>query len=155
MTFGMGFAANTPDPGETLYVIEANFGGPSLGLASIDVDSFVLSVVGGVRIGRSELSGTGDGRLYAFTVPTNPGEPNTLTQLDPRTAAVLATTPLTTGDPNAAFAFAFWGNDFYIFTSTDGPSVVQRYRPSDGSITRVAMAPAMIVGAGVSTCAPH
>jgi hypothetical protein len=61
-------------------------------------------------------------------------------------------------DLGGAWAFAFWGGDFYLFTAPGGngtSSLVTRYRPSDGSVTQVAMAPGVtIVGAGVSPCAP-
>jgi len=53
------------------------------------------------------------------------------------------------------WAFAFWGGDFYTFTAPSGNTVVTRYRPSDGSITQVAQMQSIIVGAGVSTCAPQ
>jgi hypothetical protein len=43
-----------------------------------------------------------------------------------------------------------------VFTSPDGNgSVVTRYRPSDGSVTEVTKLTNVIVGAGVSTCAPQ
>jgi hypothetical protein len=60
-------------------------------------------------------------------------------------------------DQGFGWAFAFWGGDFYTFTSpTDVGSVVQRFRPGDGTITSVAeFQPGVIVGAGVSTCAPQ
>ena len=55
-----------------------------------------------------------------------------------------------------AWAFAFWGGDFYMFTAPDvAGSIVQRFRPSTGAITHVADYPERIVGAGVSTCAPE
>ena len=55
----------------------------------------------------------------------------------------------------AAFAFSFWGGDFYIFTSTGSSSVVTRYDPLAKTSTNVASHPSTIVGAGVSTCAPQ
>jgi hypothetical protein len=55
-----------------------------------------------------------------------------------------------------AWAFAFWGGDFWLFTSPTGPtSKVDRYRPSDGTTTTMIPDTGIkIVGAGVSTCAP-
>src|SRR5215467_127517 len=44
--FGMGYAADTTDTGETLYVAEGSFTGPSKGLASIDTTSYTLSFIG-------------------------------------------------------------------------------------------------------------
>lgn len=62
----------------------------------------------------------------------------------------------------AAWAFSFWGGDFYLYTAPDplsDPSRttnVTRYRPSDGSVDAQYMVNIgfRIVGAGVSTCAP-
>ena len=60
------------------------------------------------------------------------------------------------------WAFAFWGGDFYLFTCPfSGPtqsctsSRVTRFRPGDKSITQVGSYRGIIVGAGVSTCAPQ
>jgi hypothetical protein len=56
-----------------------------------------------------------------------------------------------------AFAVAFWGGRFYLFTGY-GPAVsfVHVYDPVDGAIALVLTQPGVtIVGAGVSTCAPQ
>jgi hypothetical protein len=55
---------------------------------------------------------------------------------------------------NSSFAFAFWGGAFYIFTGDSGNSTVTKYDPSDGSVSFQGTSPGLIVGAGVSTCAP-
>jgi hypothetical protein len=53
------------------------------------------------------------------------------------------------------FSIAYWGGDGYLFTGPGGDTIVMRYRPSDGSYATVAqLADMIIVGAGVSTCAP-
>ena len=44
--FGMGYAPNRDDFGETLYVAEISFDQPSMGLASIDTDTYELSFLG-------------------------------------------------------------------------------------------------------------
>ena len=57
-----------------------------------------------------------------------------------------------------AWAFAFWGGDFYFFTSVGGaPSTVGRFHPADGSFDPVyaTLPSGAITGAGVSTCAPR
>ena len=57
-------------------------------------------------------------------------------------------------DPAAAFAFAQWGGDFWVFTGTT-TSQVTRYTPeTDESMVAVKNAGILIVGAGSSTCAP-
>jgi hypothetical protein len=53
-----------------------------------------------------------------------------------------------------AYAFAFWGGDFYVFTGTEGTTTVTKWDPAAGTESFHATLPATIVGAGVSTCAP-
>lgn len=70
--------------------------------------------------------------------------------------SALSSTPLPAGNSSSSLAFAFWGGDFYVFTSEgDGITDVARYRPSDGTVTGVTTLGATVVGAGVSTCAPQ
>jgi len=154
-TFGMGYAGNA-DGGETLYI--AGTGGfYSQGLATIDTQSYHLDFIAQFQplLQRCELSGTGDGRLFGFCVP-NFGNGSQVVELDPATAVVLTSHTLVVGSSNDAFAFAFWGGDFWIFTS-DGVvfSTVTKYDPQAQTETTVAMAPLEVVGAGVSTCAPQ
>jgi hypothetical protein len=155
--FGMGFTANRGDPGETLFVTESDFTGPSQGLGWIDTTTLRLTLVGPYsrRLGRSELTGTGDGRLFAFSLDSVDG--SSVSEIDPSSAAVLSSTHLAVGTPDSAFAFAFYGGDFYLFTtpSTGAGTTVTRHRPSDGSTTEVSRLAETIVGAGVSTCAPR
>jgi hypothetical protein len=56
----------------------------------------------------------------------------------------------------SGFAFSFWGGDFYSTDAIEHPSKVSRYRPSDKKLEATYMPSAnfVIVGAGVSTCAP-
>jgi hypothetical protein len=160
--FGMGFATNDVGPTETLFV--AGTGDPvavpplsSPGLARVDPASFLLTKVGGFvpDIQRAELTGTGDGRLFAFYTkgPSN-GPPSYIGEIDTNTAHVVAETPFPTVDQGNGWAFAFWGGDFYMFTAPNGGSDVTRWRPSDNSVSDIASLPTRIVGAGVSTCAP-
>ncbi len=147
-TFGMGFSSDTNDPGETLFVAEADFSGPSQGLGTVDTSTFVLSFIGpfSQTIGRTEMTGTGDGRLFGFSLDQS-GAGSHLSQFDKATAQILSTTTLkTVGAADDAFAFAFWGGAFYFFTSPGGSSTVTRYDPTTGALQPW--------GAGVSTCAP-
>ena len=101
-----------------------------------------------------ELSGTADGRLFGFF--TRPVTGSDIVEFDRATGGVIADSPLTIGSPDDAFAFAFWGGDFWVFTSPGGPSTVTRFRPGDAHRGETcATLPATIVGAGVSTCAPQ
>lgn len=71
--FGMGYASN-PDGGESLYVIQVDFTNPSMGLGTIDTTAFTFSFIGTFSPNLTpecELTGTGDGRLYALCLPKN------------------------------------------------------------------------------------
>jgi hypothetical protein len=153
--YGMGFAANGDggDAGETLYVAGAGDFGSTTGLATIDTTTFALRYIGQNNPSPQgmELTGTGDGRLFALFF-YNLGGTFYIGQIDTSTGALLSQTPVTPADTMGGFSIAFWGGDFYLFT---GSTIVTRYRPSDGSSTLVAQLPGVaIVGAGVSTCAP-
>lgn len=157
--FGMGYATNDVGPTEFLFVAGTRDSNQvaSPGLARIDPTSFALTKVGNFvpDIARAELTGTGDGRLFAFyTKGANNGPPSFIGEISTTTARVIAETPFPTVDQGNGWAFAAWGGDFYMFTAPGGGSDVTRYRPSDGSVTVVASLPSRIVGAGVSTCAP-
>jgi hypothetical protein len=155
-TFGMGFVADPNTGVDTLYVAQGVGPSSTRKLATIDTTTFDLNVVGtfSAFLPRSEVTGTADGRLFAYWIDS-PGPGSHIAEVDPSTAVVLGATPLSVGSRNVAFAFAFWGGDFYIFTSSGGGSDVTRFRLSDGSETLIGTAPATIVGAGVSTCAPN
>ncbi len=173
-TFGMGFSADTADPGETLYIAsdDPSNGGPQTPeqLGTIDVTTFQRSTVGKFShvIGSAELTGTGDGRLYGFGVDDTQAMLS-LVQIDKTNADILSTQPLLLpGGPQALvdWAFAFWGGDFYFFTSTqaqasNGPNAattIYRYTPGSTSpeLVHVLDIPGVnIDGAGVSTCAPQ
>jgi hypothetical protein len=156
-TFGMGYSADLNDPGETLFVAGDGTATDPQRLATIDTTTFQLSVVGpfSQTIGNAELTGTGDGRLYAYGVGT--GVVN-LAQIDKTSANVLSNVELQlpTGDNIDAWAFAFWGGNFYFFSSSQpGSSDVSVYTPGGStSTTLLTTLGNTIVGAGVSTCAP-
>jgi hypothetical protein len=159
--FGMGFATNTVGPTETLFVSASadTSGATDLGLARIDPTSLVLDPVGPFfprDLTSSELTGTGDGRLYAFYTKggVQGSAPSFIGEINTDTAEVVAETAFPTVAQGNGWAFAFWGGDFYMFTGTGGSSTVTRWRPLDDSVTVVANLPSLIVGAGVSTCAP-
>jgi hypothetical protein len=161
--FGMGFVGNSTGTGDTLYVAP---NATAVGeLATIDTTSFTLSIIGAFgpqTLNAAELSGTGDGRLFAF-YSTN--DPNTgaltsaVAQIDPTNAMVLANNDMSNLPQGSGWAFAFWGGSFYLFTAPNGVgpgggSQVTQFNPADLSQTTVATMGDIIVGAGVSTCAP-
>jgi hypothetical protein len=155
--FGMGFASNSEGSNdETLFI--AGGVGPGLGvgatLATIAFPGLGVSTVGTVS-GWPELTGTGKATLWGFYPDTTPP---IVAQIDKTSGAELTTFPLGSlqGTPEA-WAFAFWGGDFWVFLKrdVDNDTTVYRVNGTTGS-----MAPAVqntgrkIVGAGVSTCAP-
>jgi hypothetical protein len=151
--YGMGFVGNPSDGGETL-VVAAQMPGE---LGAIDTTTFALNVIGPLEPTNADLTGTGDGRLYAFWSPNGVGNVGAaISQIDPVTAHLLATTPLPTVTQGSAWAIAFWGGGFYLFTAPPGisGSQVTRFDPADNSVTVVLTLSETIVGAGVSTCAP-
>ncbi|MBM4358698.1 MAG: hypothetical protein FJ096_11395 [Deltaproteobacteria bacterium] len=152
---GMGFSTDgNGSDSETLYLTGTNGG---LGLGSFDFGAKTVKPLGqftGSLAGQNaELTGTGDGRLFGFftTVPVEVAE------IGKSNGAIVNQKPLPQVPTPAAWAFSFWGGDFYLYTS-DGlfNSRVSRYRPSDGTVEANYMADVgfIIVGAGVSTCAP-
>ena len=159
--FGMGFATNSIGPTETLFVagddqVRDNRPPGARGLARITPGSFNLTPVGEFpNVDSAELTGTGDGRLFAFYRKGDDSPPSYIGEIDPDTAQVIGERRFDNVDQGNGWAFAFWGGDFYMFHAPGGSTRVTRWRPSDDSVTQVASTPLAIVGAGVSTCAPQ
>lgn len=141
-TFGMGYSLNGDAANsETLYV-------SGVGLAALDTKTFDLKFLGSLTYGRTELTGL-DKQLFAFSVESGViaglNKTNGSTEVTYRTSAV---------NDRAAFAFAQWGGDFWVFTGNDH-SIVTQYSPTEDKSTVVVQNTGMlIVGAGSSTCAP-
>ena len=160
-TFGMGFSGDNTS--ESLFVAEGNQSTipnppPSQGLAILDTTTLKLTKVGpfSVPLSRCELTGTGDGRLFAFCIQ-QAGDGSVIAQIDPKNANVVAQNRLKIGHQGDAFAYAFWGGSFWIFTSSNGggTTVVTQYDLDTGVEQNVTTLADTIVGAGVSTCAPR
>lgn len=159
--FGMGFTTDDIGPTETLFVAGTdNQENGASGLARIDPTTFALTFVGDFtpHIEQAELTGTGDGRLFAFYKKQESGPPSFIGEIDPETAEVVGERRFDEIDQGAGWAFAFWGGDFYMFhapTESTRSTRVTRWRPSDDTVRQVATTSSTIVGAGVSTCAPQ
>jgi hypothetical protein len=166
--FGMGFSADVSDAGpigdggETLYL--AGDPGTMIGqapviLGALDTSTFATRTIGQVAptIYASELTGTGAGQLFGFYLTTAAmgAAAGNIGQIDKSTATVTNQVTPPGIDIGGGWAFAFWGGDFYTFTAPNGTTLVQRYRPSDGSVVTVSSLAGEVVGAGVSTCAPQ
>lgn len=169
--FGMAFASNAAGgDAETLFVNGIEDGlisSKGRGLAKIDLGTLELSVMGdfsGALRGKSaELTGRGDGKLFGFFTT----EPNaTLAEIDKTSGVTSNVQELAGVSTGSAWAFSYWGGDFWFYTAGLGAttSTVTRLATSgDGKLTKVktnaaeiakASGKFNIVGAGVSTCAP-
>jgi hypothetical protein len=164
--FGMGFSTDAAmSSSDTLFIV----GSPGVGtgqakLASLDVTTFQPTMRGPVT-GDPELTGTGSAELWAFFPSDTSGATDPrITKLDKATgtASTSYTLAALKGIP-AAWAFAFWGGDYWVFLakqpsnplSPPGKTVVYQVDGTSGAIK--GMTDTMtrtIVGAGVSTCAP-
>jgi hypothetical protein len=159
--FGMAFASNAAgSQEETLFVSgiqDSTFNDGGKGLAKIDLASLKLSPVsdydGDLAKKGAELTGTGEGRLYGFFT-TFPDA--TLANIEKASASTSEKRALEGVSTGSAWAFSFWGGDFWFYTSFGLPSSVTRLRAKTGEIEIVKpdVGGFRIVGAGVSTCAP-
>ena len=154
--FGMGFASDGPKAEtETLYVTGSD---GKHELASLDITKRPALWQRVAEISEPgdhpELTGTGDGKLFAYF--PSPGR-GFVTELDRKTAAARGPKWKLEGTANRieAYAFAFWGGKFWVFTTADGNSMIHSIHIETRKQTVVREnLPFAIVGAGVSTCAP-
>jgi hypothetical protein len=156
--FGMGFVSDAPGSrNEKLFIAGSDFGSSltSTKFGTLaTTEPHTLSILG-VLPGAPELTGTGDSKLWAFS-------PNLTTpkvaRLSKTNGAVEQAFELPTlGGSPRAWAFAFWGGDFYIFLerATEGSTRVWKMNGQTGAVTlAVPDTGRVLVGAGVSTCAP-
>ena len=158
-TFGMGFSADAAgSSNETLFVSDSELYTASAGgLAKIDTTALTLSPIATYNLGyngkRAEMTGSGDGRLFAAFE----GTPYVVAEIDKTTAQIKSQapqTPINYPPDSSNFAFAFWGGDFWLFVGPGGTTDVFQYQTSSGMTTKRETEQFEIVGAGVSTCAP-
>jgi hypothetical protein len=166
--FGMAFVSNSQIDacdriyGNTWNGIAPFSESPNAGdFITIDPDTLLVTKLGKTNFNGAEATGTGDGRAYVFG-GTNPAK---LVELDKTDATALEVFPLNGLEiNNGAFAFAFFAGDFYFFTDSNNDNTNSEvthldYDDSDMNGVQdlkkiVNAAPLLIVGAGVSTCAP-
>ncbi len=147
-TFGMSFAREGVN--EALYV--ADYDGK--GIARIDTSSLALTFSGGygAAAGAGELTARGD-QLFGFF---NSGLSGTRVAMIDKSTGKLGTAKDLTGVTiGSGWAFAHWGGTFWLFHAPSGSSRVTEY-DFEKDTTKVAKTGLgfVIVGAGVSTCAP-
>ena len=156
-TFGMGFALDSVGGSkDTLFVAEISFNGASKGLATIDPDSLLLNYIGPFSENfsdRLEMTSASDGNLYGYFL-NNTGTGGWVVEIDRNDATILSSTFIEAGNGPSALAFAWWGGDFFIFTGDDNGTTITRFDPDTQTVQVVGSIGAVVVGAGVSTCAP-
>ena len=152
----MGFVYQPLTRQDTLYVA----GGKDLTtlpststLGTISFPDLTLTSIASLDLGAPELTGTGDGQLWAMSPATySKFGQTTLARIDPSTGAILTSlTYPTIGYTPTSWALKFWGGSFWMFL---GDSIYEVPRAT--GVLRVAVEGTgrFIVGAGVSTCAP-
>jgi len=157
--FGMGFVTNSVGgTADTLYI--AGGSDPASGTASamlgtVTFPDLTLQTIKQVS-GWPELTGNSNAELWGFYPDATSPK---VARIDKQTAVEdpIYQLPSLAGEPQA-WAFAFWGGDFWIFLARgalDPKTSVYRVKGSDGSLsTAIENTGRRIVGAGVSTCAP-
>lgn len=164
-TFGMGYVSDAPgSKTDTLWVGRATVGtNTDMSMGKIDANLTLSRIGAFTGVSHSpELSGTGNAELYGY-FPSNQAGQHIIARINRSDATFdlqYQLPALPSVDQNYAFAFAHWGGRFYYFInmqlqSGNRVSRVYRYDPATNSSTLIVdNSPYVIVGAGVSTCAP-
>ncbi len=168
--FGMGFVTDGPNTQtEKLYIAGGGQAAePNGRLAFVDTHAAMYQPqpVGTLSASSDfspELTGTNEGKVYGF-YPVLTSGPAYVQEIDKATGAPigtkynLGTTGL--GGQIRDWAFAQWGNKFYVFITTqDGngnrnSTVRSIDKMTSAYVIELQNLPYFIPGAGVSTCAP-
>lgn len=166
--FGMGYVSDAPGSEmEKLYIVGGGRSAePNGKLAYVDTHAmqYTPQQTGTITAGSDyspELTGTGEGKLYGF-YPRISGSASYIQEIDKASGAPVGAAwnmePL--GDQIRAWAFAQWGNKFYVFVTTQNSqgtlnSTVRTVDKMTGQYQIILQnLPYSIPGAGVSTCAP-
>ncbi len=153
--FGMGYSTNSASTtAETLFIGNTT----ASKFASLDPATGAVAPLGNLAASGPEFTGNAAGELWAFMPQANPPK---VAQLDKATGAEIKTFPLSALKASIlvsplAWAFAFWGGDYYIFLQGDADSSTNVWKmTAAGAVTKyIPNTGFRIVGAGVSTCAP-
>lgn len=107
--FGMGYVTIGTGPAEQLFIAADSPG--TLGI--IETPVFDVNPVGMFQpqIAYAELTGTGEGRLYAFYAFDYTGG-SYVAEIDKTTGNIIGQDPLPMVDRGTGWAFAYWGGDF-------------------------------------------
>jgi hypothetical protein len=156
--FGMGFSTDVAGGTTDTLFICGGPGGPDTSdtsqLATLNMGNFAATPVGTMN-NWPELTGTGNAELWGF-FPDD--QAPRVARIDKGNAQTPQTFPLSSlaGTP-MAWAFAFYGGDFWLFLMKSGDTATTVYQVdgTNGQIKgNTPTGGRRIVGAGVSTCAP-
>src|SRR5260221_9704374 len=160
--FGMGFSTDTVG-GNTDHLFIAGGAAVQTGttskLATLDTGTMMASSVGQVT-GWPELTGNANAELWGFFPDINGSTTPRVEQINKASGAPVAGKTYmesTLSGMAMAWAFAFYGGDYWLFLmkGTETSTTVYQVDGANGAIKGNTPAPGrVIVGAGVSTCAP-
>jgi hypothetical protein len=155
---GMGFSTDQPGGNtETLFI--DSIGGNGLAKIANGAVSPIGSFANDANLAgqNAELTGTGAAKLFGYFTTF----PNVrVAEIDKTNANILSDHELPGVSPPSAWAFSFWGGDFYLYAApgnnASGNSSVIKYDAVAQTVDAAYVADTgfTIVGAGVSTCAP-
>jgi hypothetical protein len=150
--FGMGYSTDTAgSTTETLFIGDTS----ASKMAKLDPASGAVTPIGTLPGSGPEFTGNALGELWAFMPQTSPAK---VAQIDKTTGKAIQSfnLPGLPASPSA-WAFAFWGGDYYIFlmSALDTSTSVYKFSTTTKTAPKyIANIGIRIVGAGVSTCAP-
>ena len=154
--FGMGFSSDQPGgDAETLYIN----GGltqtqSSFTLASVNPNDMSTMVLG-TEPALAEMTGTGNAELWGFYPEDTTAK---VIKLDKSNGSVaMSFDEPTLAGTMTGYAFAHWGGDYWVFLikNSEASTTVYQVNGTTGAITSTTPTTGrVIVGAGVSTCAP-
>jgi hypothetical protein len=156
--FGMGFVSDAAQSSaETLFIAGTEMvGSGSSELGTLDLASFGIKDLNASLMGNPELTGTGLGDLWGF-FPDKSADKVRISKIDKTSGAESGTIKLgaTVAGTGGAWAFAFWGGDFWVFLQKQNEQSTTVYHVTPtGLKDSWTNTGKHIVGAGVSTCAP-
>lgn len=157
--FGMGFVLDDVDQQTDVLYIAGDGNGPGDGepshLGKVNFATNTYDHIAGPLSGDPELTGTASGDLWGFFPDTTPAQ---VARIDLENGQLHESFPISQiSDSALAWAFAFWGGSFWVFYTgeNDTSTRVIKVDPSTSQSTEVLRDTGyLIVGAGVSTCAP-
>lgn len=151
--FGMNFVNDTSTNTEKLYLTTDPSSLP-FRLATLDTTTLKISVVRYYDniVGRGELTGTSDGRLFGLFE----GTPFTLAEINKTNANIISKTPqnsIQSVSDSSYFAIASYKSDFLFGFGNDSSSTgLYFYNSTTKVVTKANSAPIVVVGAASSIC---